>query len=197
MENGINRAGAIQKFFDQEKTRHASTIFQGKVLKLKLVDVELPDGKVVQQEFIQHAEVACVVPLTRDGQLLMIRQYRNAVGSLLLEMPAGRIEPGENPAEAARRELREETGYESGQLTRLLSFFPIPGFCDMLVHVFLATELTYMGQNLDDTEFVEVVRIPFAQAVQRVWSGEIRDATSAAGILAAESLMKNNFKLIK
>ncbi|MGI6491035.1 MAG: NUDIX hydrolase [Peptococcaceae bacterium] len=196
MENSIS-AGAIQKIFAQGKTRQGSTVFQGKVLKLKLVDVELPAGKVVQQELVQHAEVASVVPLTRDDQLLMIRQYRNAVGSLLLEMPAGRIEPGENPAEAARRELREETGYEAEQLTRLLSFFPAPGFCDMLVHVFLATELTFLGQNLDDTEFVEVVKIPFAQAVQRVWSGEIRDTTSAAGILAAESLIKNNFKLIK
>jgi len=197
MENSINRADTVKKFFEQEKTRQASTIFQGKVINLKLVDVKLPDGKVVQQEFIQHKEVASVVPLTRDGQLLMIRQYRNAVGSLLLEMPSGRIEPGEKPEEAARRELQEETGYEAGQLTKLLSFFPVPGFCDMLVHVFLARELTYRGQNLDDTEFIEVLKIPLAQAVQMVWSGEIRDNTSATGILAAESFIKNNYKFLK
>lgn len=128
------------------------------------------------------------MPVNEKGELLLVRQYRHAVGKTLLEIPAGKLEPGEEPVASAGRELLEETGCEAERLTRLISFFSTPGFTTEELHLFLATGLTLKEQDLDDDEFIDVVPVPYEKALEMIWSGEICDAKSVAGILAAHNL---------
>lgn len=173
-----------------EKILHSNTIYQGKVLNLRIDTVELPDGRTSKREIVEHAEAVIIVPITREGQLLLVKQYRCAVGRNTLELPAGDIEPGEELESSARRELQEETGCQPEELTRLFSVHSTPGICTEVLHVFLASGLTQLEQNLDDEEFIEVFPVSWEKAMQMIWSGEISDAASVAGILAADNYVK-------
>lgn len=163
-------------------------IYEGKIINLRVDTVALPDGRTGTREVVEYAGAVAVVPVNQKGELLLVRQYRHAVGKTLLEIPAGKLEPGEGPAVGARRELLEETGCEAGQLTRLISFYSTPGFTTEELHLFLATGLKLKEQDLDEDEFIDVVPVPFARALEMIWSGEICDAKSVAGILAAHNL---------
>lgn len=177
-----------------EKILHSDTIFQGKVLNLRIDTVELPDGSIGKREIIEHAEAVIVVPVTREGKLLLVKQYRCAVGRNTMELPAGNIDPGEAIEAAARRELQEETGYKAGEMTRLFSVHSTPGICTEVLHVFFASDLSRVEQNLDEGEFIEVYAVDWEKAMEMVWSGAISDAVSVAGILAVDSLMKKQWQ---
>ncbi|MDD4237130.1 MAG: NUDIX hydrolase [Desulfotomaculaceae bacterium] len=140
---------------------------------------------------MEHTGAVIIVPVKQDGQLLMVRQYRSATGRTAMELPAGNIEPGEELESAALRELQEETGYKAKEIVRLCSFFSAPGFSDEELHLFFASGLTLLKQNLDDDEFIEVLSVPWEKAITMIWSGEICDSASVAGILAVDSYMKN------
>lgn len=174
-----------------EKVLRSNIIYRGRILNLRVDTVELPDGRTAKREIVEHAGAVIIVPLKQDGQLLLVRQYRSATGRTALELPAGNIEPGEELESAALRELQEETGYKAKELVRLCSFFSTPGFSDEELHLFFASGLTLLNQNLDEDEFVEVLTVPWENAIQMIWSGEICDAASVAGILAVDSYMKN------
>jgi len=147
--------------------------------------VTLPNGATVELEVIRHQGASAVVPLQEDGTVLLIRQYRHAAGGFIYEIPAGKLDPGENPLACAERELEEETGRRAGRLEHLLTFFTTPGFTDEIIHIYLATELTPGTQRLEHDEVIEVVEMPLEHALQRIADGTIRDGKTIIGLQTA------------
>ena len=158
-------------------------IYEGKVVNLRIDSFRLADGREARMEVVEHAEVVHVLPVDEDGKLLLVRQYRAAAGKELLETPAGGIEPGEDPKEAAQRELREETGYRAENFRLLSSVYSSPGFCTELNHLFVATGLSYDPLDPDADEDISLVPVSLAEAEGLLASRGIGDAKSAATIL--------------
>ncbi len=169
-----------------ETITHTQTIYEGRTVTLKLHDVRLTDGQESKREIVEHRGAVAMVALTPDSDLLMVRQFRLAAGDTLLELPAGTLEPGEEPLAAAARELEEETGMKAGHLEEIASFFPSPGCLTERITVFLATELTPSAQNLDEDEVVEVVRLPLERALAMCADGSIRDGKTIIGVSLAQ-----------
>lgn len=161
------------------------TVFAGRIVTLNVESVTLPNGARVELEIIHHPGAAAVVPLHEDGSVLLVRQYRHAAGGYLLEIPAGKLEPGEDPRDCARRELEEETGYRAGRLDFLVSLLTTPGFTDEVIHLYRATGLTPGTQALGHDEVLEVVSMDLGEAVREIRRGGIRDAKTIAGLQAA------------
>lgn len=168
----------------------SKTIYQGRIVNLRVDEVSLPDGKTTNREVVEHAGAVAVVPVNEKGDLLLVRQYRYAVGMTLLEIPAGKLRPGEDYASCAERELIEETGYKPSNLKHMISFYSTPGFTNEQIHLFLATDLTLKKQNLDEDEFIDVETVSLKEALGMILSGEICDAKSIAGILTVLSFQK-------
>ncbi len=161
------------------------TVFRGKIFDVLKQGVTLPDGRETAMEVVCSADAAAVVAVTRDREVLLINQYRFVTGGMLLEIPAGKIEPGESPLECARRELEEETGFRAESWRNLVTFYSTPGFCSEKIHLFLAGDLTRHGQNLDLDEFIEVTKMHLEDALEMVRKGEIMDAKTITGLLMA------------
>jgi len=159
-------------------------IYAGRILTLRLKSIARPDGRVLLREIVEHAPGAAVVAVDPAGFVLLVRQARPAVGADVLELPAGLVDPDEAPIDAARRELREETGYAAARLTPLLSFYTSPGFTTELIQIFVATDLHEAATAHDEEEEIELVRLPLADALERVMRHEISDAKTVAGLLA-------------
>jgi ADP-ribose pyrophosphatase len=155
------------------------------VVNLGVETVTLPNGATVELEVIRHQGASAVVPLQADGTVLLIRQYRHAAGGFIYEIPAGKLDPGENPLACAERELEEETGRRAGRLEHLLTFFTTPGFTDEIIHIYLATELIPGVQNLEHDEVLEVVEMPLEHALQHIADGTIRDGKTIIGLQTA------------
>lgn len=165
------------------------SIFRGRVLDINLERITLPNGNDVDLEIIRHPGGACALPLHEDGDVSLIRQYRHPAGDVIWEIPAGRIDDGEDPETCARRELEEEAGFSVGRMEKLSSFLTTPGFCSELLHIYLASDLTSCGQRLEHDEYLEVIKLPFKSALDMVFSGEINDGkTMIALLLARERL---------
>jgi ADP-ribose pyrophosphatase len=160
-------------------------IFQGRVVDLTVDRVRLPNGTVCDLELIHHPGAAAIVPIDRDGQVILVRQYRYATGGWLHEVPAGTLARGEAPEACASRELEEETGYRASRLTPMGWIWTTPGFTDEKIWLFLATELEPARQGLDSDEVIQVKRMPLDEAVERAERGEIRDAKSVCALLRA------------
>lgn len=151
-------------------------------MNLRVDTVELSDGRRATREVVEHAEVVAVVPLLEGEDVLLVRQFRLPTEQVMLEVPAGGVDEGEEAVEAAQRELGEECGQRAGRLERLGGFYVSPGFCNEFVHVFLATELEPVERRPDPDEELEVVRLPLAEALRLVGAGEIRDGKSIIGL---------------
>ncbi len=141
------------------------------------------DGRETTREIIEHSEAMAAIPIDTAGNILLVEQFRHAVGKALLEVPAGGIEPGENTEDAVRRELREEIGYLPGKVTRLCGFYSAPGFCTEYLHLYLATDLTPSPLHAEDTDSIQVVRVTVEQIYDLIASGSICDAKTIAGLL--------------
>jgi len=174
----------------EEKILSSEPIYEGKLVKLYRDTVELPDGKQADREIVKHPGAVAMVPLLPGGDVLLVRQYRTAARRILLEIPAGTLEPGEDPLIAAERELQEETGYKPGKLMRLGAQYTAPGYTSELIHLFLATELEAARLDADDDEFIEVVRLPFDEALRQVIAGEIPDGKTQVALLLAADYLK-------
>ena len=174
-----------------DDARIASTrIYTGRVISLDVDKVRFPDGTTGELEIIRHPGASAVVPFLTDPagadpQILLLRQYRYAVGGYLREIPAGRLEMGELPEACARRELLEETGCSAKSLMLLTSMFTTPGFTDERIHLFLASGLTRGEAHREPDEFMEVETISLSDALAMVKRGEIQDAKTALGLLFA------------
>ncbi len=160
-------------------------VFKGRVVDLSVETVRLPNGNVCDLEVIRHPGAAAVVPLDDDGHVLLVRQYRHAAGGYILEVPAGKLDPGERPETCALREVEEETGHRPGGLAPLGWIYTTPGFTDEKIWLFLATGLTRTRQDLQRDEVLTVERLPLADAVSRAERGDIVDAKSVCALLRA------------
>ncbi len=172
----------MKKF--EEKTLSSKTLFEGRVIDLVLEEVSLPNGKTSTREIIKHPGAVAVIPLTSDGKIIMVEQYRKALERTLIEIPAGKLEQGEEPVDTAIRELEEETGYACKSLTHLISFYTSPGFADEIVHLYVAEGLTQKIDKLelDEDEFVEMLELSLDEAVQLIQENRIYDAKTAYAV---------------
>lgn len=159
-------------------------VYDGSVVALRVDEVVLPSGRAARREIVEHRGAVAVVPLTETGEVVLVRQYRGAAGGPLVEIPAGTLEPGEDPEAALQRELAEEIGMRAARISPLLSFYPSPGFLTEIVHLYLARDLTPHRLTAEE-EDLEVVRVSLTEARAMVERGEIRDAKSIIGILLA------------
>ena len=160
-------------------------IYNGRVVKLDLERVTLPNGATVELEIIRHPGAAAIVPMKDPGTVVLIRQYRHAVGGYIYEIPAGKLHPGEDPQACAARELEEEIGYRPTSLEHLITFFTTPGFTDEIIHIYRATGLIPGTQNLDHDEVLELVELPLEEAIARIADGTIRDGKTIIGLQTA------------
>ncbi|HSV90085.1 MAG TPA: NUDIX hydrolase [Nitrospiraceae bacterium] len=159
-------------------------IYTGRVITVNVDTVTLPNGLTVDLEVVRHPGAAAVVPLKDDGTVILIRQFRHAAGGFIYEIPAGKLDPGEDPRVCAARELEEEIGYRAGQLDLHSSIFTAPGFTDEVIHIYKATRLTRGRQQLDRDEVLEVIEMPLVEAIRMIETGAIRDAKSIVGLQA-------------
>jgi ADP-ribose pyrophosphatase len=154
-------------------------------IRVRTERVTLPNGHTTELDIVHHPGAAAVVPFASPDEVLLIRQFRHAAGGAILEVPAGKLDPGETPETCAARELEEETGQRAGRLEALGWIWTTPGFTDERIFLFAAFDLTPVGQRLDGDEVIEVLRVPLAEALARVWRGEINDGKSAMALLHA------------
>jgi len=168
----------------EEKCLKQEIIYQGKIITVNKDTVLLPDGQTSFREIVHHPGAVAIVA-RRAGEILLVRQYRYALGEETLEIPAGKIDPGEDPESCARRELREETGYD-GTLKCLGAFYSSPGFTDEIMFIYLAEDLIWAPLKSDDDEFLHVVSLPRQEALVLIAEGKMPDAKTVLGILLSE-----------
>ena len=187
MGNG-GEAGADARLLEEVVSREA--VADGCIIKYERLTVALPGGARAVREAIRHPGACAVVPVDADGCVYLVRQHRVVVGKVTLEIPAGKLDAGEEPIACAKRELREETGVAARDIREIACIYTSPGFCDEAIHVFLATELSQGDAAPDEGEFVDVVRMPLARLADMVMRGEIQDSKTAFGILYAARALK-------
>ena len=176
----------------EEITIATETAYQGDLIKVRLETVTLPNGGEITREVVDHPSSVCIVPVAGNGDVLLVRQYRKAVEAFLLEAPAGKMEPGEDPAATALRELQEEAGHRADTLEPLGSFFVAPGWCTQMMHAYLARGLSPARLDADADEFIDVVRTPLSAIPALIGNGTIRDAKSVASLLLAMRVLGDN-----
>ena len=174
-----------------EKTVESQVIFRGKIITVRLDQAELVNGKLASREVVEHPGGVAVLPLYDDGTVSVVRQFRYPFGEVVTELPAGKLEPGEDHRLAALRELEEEVGARCGRLSYLGCLYASPGFSSEVLHMYLAQDLTQGECHPDEDEFLEVERIPFDTLVEQVMAGTIRDAKTVALVLKARRLLDN------
>jgi ADP-ribose pyrophosphatase len=172
-----------RRIYMSVKVHKITNLYNGKIFDVVLEKVTLPNGAIKNSEIVRHPGAAAMVPLLDDGKVLLISQYRHAVGEFLWEIPAGTLEPDEAAIECARRELVEETGYEASSFNKLAEILPAPGYTDEHIHIFLATGLKSVKQKLEDDEVLELQPMAFDTALEMITKGEIQDAKTIAGLL--------------
>ena len=172
-----------------EKTLAVKEIFDGHVVRLTLDTVELENGHTAYREIVHHRGGACVAALTPDNQLYLVRQYRYALGQELWELPAGKLEAGEDPFEAAQRELEEECGLKADEYTDLQPFYPTVGYCSEVIYTWLARGLHPVAMHPDEDEFLTPEKLPLDQVYRMILEGQIRDGKTVAAVLKIKALM--------
>lgn len=166
----------------EEKTLDSQRIYEGKILNLRKDRVTTRDGESYR-EIVEHNGGAAVAAITDEGKIVMVRQYRKAFDGAILEVPAGKIEKGDDPFDTVKRELREETGYQAGKVSLLTEMLPSVGYTQEVVHIYLAQDLTPGDTDFDDNEAIEVIEMDFELALDMVMKGEIKDAKTIIAIL--------------
>ncbi|NQD66676.1 NUDIX hydrolase [Bacillus haikouensis] len=182
----------MKKF--EEKTISTEKIYQGKIIDLQVDEVTLPNGKTSKRELIKHPGAVAVIALTPEGKLVMVEQYRKALEKSIVEIPAGKLEPGEEPIITAARELEEETGYGCEKLEHLISFYTSPGFADELVHLYAAKNIKRLeeARELDEDEFVELLEVTVEEASVLIKEEKIHDAKTAYAVQYLQLQQLNN-----
>ena len=166
-----------------EETLSSKIVFKGDLFSVRLDQIRLPDGSASTREIVEHSDAVVVVPVDRSSNILLVKQYRRAAGKSLLELPAGGIEPGENPLETVKREMQEEIGYLPNKITGMGGFYASPGYNTEYLHLYMATDLVPAKLHAEDTDSIEVVPVPIKSITDYIKSGKICDSKSIAGIL--------------
>lgn len=169
------------------ETESTQPIYQGRIFSVRQDQVRLPNGQITRLDIVEHPGAVVLVPVDDEGNLWFVRQYRHAAGEALLELPAGTTEPGEDLISCAHRELREETGMSAGEVSKIGEFYIAPGYSTEFLHIFLASGLRPDPLPGDDDEFIQIERIPIAQAFYLAENGQIRDAKTLASLVLARS----------
>jgi len=167
---------------NEEKTLSSRSIFDGRAVRLRVDTVQMPSGRETTREIVEHSDCVAVVAIDADDNVLLVNQFRQAVAKELLEIPAGGIDAGEDPAATVRREMQEETGYLPRKVERLGGFYSAPGYCTEYLHLYLATDLVPSQLYAEDTESIKLVPVPTGQIPGLIASGSICDAKSIAGL---------------
>lgn len=175
-----------------EKQISEKTVYKGHIVAVRNDMAELRNGCVVLREVVEHPGGVAIVPVNKLGQVLMVRQYRYSMSEELLEIPAGKLEYGEDPYECAVRELSEETGCTAGKIVSLGQIYPSPGFSQEILYIYLALELTQGEMHLDENELLSVEAIPLTMLVDNIMAGDIKDAKTIVGILKAKEYINQN-----
>jgi ADP-ribose pyrophosphatase len=173
---------------EKEKLIHRKEMFAGKLIQV-FQDEAMLAGRKVTREVVKHQEACAIIPLTDDGKVLFVEQYRYPIEQAILEIPAGKVDPGEDAMTCAVRELEEEAGVR-GHLTYLGKTYTTPGFCNEVIHLYLAVDLVHTHQHLDEGEFLNVVPIPLTEAWDMIHRGELTDAKSLAAFAMASDRLK-------
>lgn len=173
-----------------EKTLNEEYIYKGRIIKVRRDEVELPNGHKSMREVVEHSGGVCVLPLTDRDEVIFVRQFRYPYKEVILEIPAGKRDHGEeSPIECGKRELAEETGAKADKYTSLGELYPSPGYCGEVIYMFLATGLTFGDTNPDEDEFLNVEKIPFDKALDMVLSDEIKDSKTQCALMKAAILL--------
>lgn len=182
----------MKKF--EEKTIKTKQIYQGKIVNLQVDDVILPNGNTAKRELIHHSGAVAVIPITKDNKIVFVKQFRKPLEKTLVEIPAGKLEEGEKPEVTAVRELEEETGYTTSDLSFITSFYTSPGFANELMYIYLTNDLKLLDKPIegDEDEFVEVIELTLEEAKQYIKEEQIHDAKTNYAILYLDMLKMNS-----
>ncbi len=172
----------------EEKIVKKNYIYEGRIINVRRDDAELPNGNPCIREVVEHPGGVCVAALTDDDELIFVRQFRYPYLEVIAELPAGKLEKGEDPFESGKRELEEEAGCIASTYRDLGKFYPTPGYCGEIIHLYAAKDLTFTKQNLDVDEFLNVEKIPLDKAVEMVLNNELRDGKTQAAVLKVKML---------
>lgn len=173
----------------REETIESTQAYDGRLVKLRVDRVRLPNGKEATREIVVHRGAVAVVPMINREKIVMVRQFRQAAGEILLEIPAGTLDVGEDPVNCAQRELEEEICYHPNKLTLMFTSYLAPGYSSEKLHTFLAEDLVKKCAESDADEFIEVVEVSLNDAIEYIRSGEIKDAKTICGILMAQRIL--------
>ena len=173
-------AGLHEEVISQE------TAWSGKIFDVECLEVKLPNGHVSRRDVVRHHGAVAIVALTESGKIALVRQYRTALDRVTVELPAGKLDPGEDPEECARRELHEETGFIAHRMRYLTTIASSCGFSDELIHIYMATQLEFDQACPDDDEFLNVDLVPLSELIDAVLDGKIQDAKTVVGALACD-----------
>ena len=172
-----------------EKQLAKKYVYNGKIINLRVDDALLPNGKTAVREVVEHRGGVCVAALTDQDEILLVKQFRYPYMEEILEIPAGKRDSKEEaPLECGKRELREETGAVADEFVFLGELYPTPGYCDEVIYIYAAKNLTFGETDPDDDEFLDVIKMPFNEALERVLSGEIKDAKTQTAVLKLKIL---------
>lgn len=178
------------EFLYKEKFIANQRKYTGNIIAVDLMTVELPNGKVATRDVVVHPGASVVIPINEAGEIYVVKQYRSPVGKALIELPAGKLDKGEDPLECAKRELYEETGLKANTIKHISSFESTPGFSNEVLHMYLATELEIGEARLDEDEFLMVEKISLEALVKGILANEITDAKTIIGVLLAEKFLR-------
>ncbi|KMK76097.1 NUDIX domain-containing protein [Alkalihalobacillus pseudalcaliphilus] len=159
-----------------EKTTNIQAIYQGRIIDLQIEDVLLPNGETSKREVVKHPGAVGIIPITSEGKLVMVRQYRKALEKVIVEIPAGKLDHQEEPIACAKRELQEETGYVSNSMDFVVSFYTSPGFANEIIHIYVAGGLEKKEMALDEDEFLDVIEVSIEEAEEMIQNQIIHDA---------------------
>lgn len=171
-----------------ERVMTEDTVWRGRIFDVNRLQVELPDGRAALRDVVRHPGAVAIVALTNDGRICLVRQFRPALGRVTVEVPAGKLDPGEDPLECAQRELREETGMEAERMAFLTTIATGVGFCDELIHLYMATGLSFSESHPDADEFINVDLVPLSELIDAVLDGRIEDAKTVVGALICDAV---------
>lgn len=166
-----------------ENTMKTERIFEGSIINLRVDTVELPGRKYSRREIVEHPGGVCILAITKENEVVFVKQYRKAIEEFTLEIPAGRLEDNELLEVAALRELKEETGFSATKITKVMEFYSSPGFTNEKLHFFIAEKLVASDLNLDENEFIEVIKINVEECINMVKEGVISDSKTIIALL--------------
>lgn len=179
----------------EEKTLSVKNIFEGSIINVQALTVELPNGKEAKRDIVTHPGASAVIPVNENGEIYMVRQYRKPLEGISLEIPAGKLDANEDPAVCAKRELKEETGLDAESIKHVVSVHTTPGFCNEVIHIYAATGLKEGDSCADEDEFISSEKIHISKLVDMVLNHEITDAKTIIGILLGEKIIKGEINL--